>query len=366
MDGNKDDALKCLKIAKDSIESGDKNRALKFLKKARRLDPSIDIDDFLSDLSGSGSENPSSNADDNPSNSSKQQDSGPRRRVSVNGSSASSSASASGSASAAYTEEQVTIVREIKGKKDYYEILGLEKSCSVEDVKKAYRKLSLKVHPDKNKAPGAEEVFKMVSKAFQCLSNEESRKKYDLVGSDEPVYDTRADRRGGMQGFNGFYCDGDIDADEIFRNFFFGGMHPATRTQFGGFSFGPGVEVRMGGDRGSNGLLRTLLQLLPVILILLLNFLPSQQPIYSLSSSYPYDYRLTTQKGVNYYVKSGNFEQEYPPSSQERMALERQVEGEYYRILAHNCRLEMQQLHWGYRRETPNCEALKRFEATAS
>ncbi|KAL3535848.1 hypothetical protein ACH5RR_004309 [Cinchona calisaya] len=362
MDGNKDEALKCLKIAKDSIESGDKNRALKFLEKARRLDPSIDIDNILSDLNGSGSEN--------PSNSSENKDSGPRRRVSVNGSSGSSSSSTPATTAAAYTEEQVTIVREIKRKKDYYEILGLEKSCSVEDVKKAYRKLSLKVHPDKNKAPGAEEVFKMVSRAFQCLSNEESRKKYDLVGSDEPVYETRANRQGpgGMQGFNGFYYDGDVDADEIFRNFFFGGMHPAARTQFGGggFSFGPGVRVRMGGDRGGSngGLFRTLIQLLPVIFILLLNFLPSQQPIYSLSRAYPYDYRLITQKGVNYYVKSLNFEQEYPLNSQERLELEQQVEGEYYKILAHNCRLEVQQLHWGYRRETPHCDGLKRFQAT--
>lgn len=365
MDGNKDEALKCLKIAQDSIQSGDKNRALKFLQKARRLDPSIDIGSFLSDLNGLGSENPSSNANENPSNSPDKRDSGPRRRASVHGSSGSSSTSAP--TSVAYTEEQATIVRETKKKKDFYEILGVEKGCTVEDVKKAYRKLSLKVHPDKNKAPGAEEVFKMVSRAFQCLSNEESRKKYDLVGSDEPVYESRADRHGpgGMQGFNGFYYDGEFDADEIFRNFFFGGMHPATRTQFRGFSFGPGVEVRMGGDRGSNGLLRTLIQLLPIILILLLNFIPSQQPVYSLSRSYPYDHRLTTEKGVNYYVKSGNFEKEYPLNSQQRTELEQQVEREYHRILAHNCRLEWQQLHWGYRRETPNCDALKQFEAIA-
>ncbi|KAK9994674.1 hypothetical protein SO802_024377 [Lithocarpus litseifolius] len=81
--------------------------------------------------------------------------------------------SSSASASASYTEEQIAIVRQIKKKKDYYEILGVEKSCTVEDVRKAYRKLSLKVHPDKNKAPDAEEAFKAVSKAFQCLSNEE-------------------------------------------------------------------------------------------------------------------------------------------------------------------------------------------------
>lgn len=352
MDGNKDEALKCLKIAKDSIQSGDKSRALKFINKACRLDPSIEIDDLLSNLNS-----PENNCSE-PSDSPKQPENGPRRRVSPSGQ------SASASSSVAYTEEQVVVVREIKRKKDYYEILGLEKACNVEDVKKAYRKLSLKVHPDKNKAPGAEEAFKMVSRAFQCLSNDEARKKYDLVGSDEPVYETRRSR-GGMQGFNGFY-DADIDPDEIFRNFFFGGMHPAATTQFRGFSFGTGgVGVRMGPDRGSNGFVRTLIQLLPVLLILLLNSLPSQQPLYSLSKSYPYEYRFTTQKGVNYYVNSGKFEQDYAPGSSQRAQLEHQVENEYYSRISYNCNLEMQQLSWGYRRETPNCDALKRFEAAA-
>ncbi|KAI5640865.1 hypothetical protein M9H77_00167 [Catharanthus roseus] len=352
MDGNKDEALKCLRIAKDSIES------------ARRLDPSIEIDDLLAKLNSSA--NDSSGANEEPSNSPKEPERGPRRRVSANGQSASPS-SASSSASVAYTEEQVTVVREIKRKKDYYEILGLEKTCSVEDVRKAYRKLSLKVHPDKNKAPGSEEAFKIVSKAFQCLSNEETRKKYDLVGSDEPVYEMRTHRRspGGMQGFNGFY-DADVDAEEIFRNFFFGGMHPATTTQFGGFSFGPGgVNVRMGGDRGSNGCARTLIQLLPVLLIFLLSFMPTQQPLYSLTRSYPYEHRFTTPRSVNYYVKSGKFEQEYPPGSPQRVNLEERVEHDYYSIISHNCRQERQQQFWGYRRETPNCDALQRFEAAA-
>lgn len=361
MDGNKDEALKCLNIAKDSIESGDRNRAIKFLHKARRLDPSIEIEEFLSNLNNSQPENrnPNEPTNENPQNSSKSAENGPRRRVSAGGPSSSSSSSVG------YTEEQVTIVREIKRKKDYYEILGLEKSCSVDDVRKAYRKLSLKVHPDKNNAPGAEEAFKMVSKAFQCLSDEESRKKYDVVGSDEPVYERRGGGGvNGMRGFNGFY-DGEFDADEIFRNFFFGGMNPAATANFNGFRFGPRVRVQTGGgDHASNGW-RTLIQLLPVILVLLLNFLPSSEPIYSLQRSYSYEHRFTTQKGVNFYVKSSKFEQQYPPNSPERITLEQRIENDYHNILVHNCRLEWQQLHWGYRRETPSCDALKKFEALA-
>ncbi|KAK6161685.1 hypothetical protein DH2020_005066 [Rehmannia glutinosa] len=352
MDGNKDEALKCVKIAKDSIRSGDRNRALKFLNKARRLDPSIEIDDLVSNLNDSQPEekNPDVATDENPSDPSKVGPAVGFRRPGH-----------------LHRPHRVTVVREIKRKKDYYEILGLEKSCSSEDVRKAYRKISLKVHPDKNQAPGAEEAFKMVSKAFQCLSDGESRKRYDLVGSEEPVYERRGGGGGvnGMRGFNGFY-DGDVDAEEIFRNFFFGGMHPATTGNFGGFSFGPGVRVRTGGvDHQGSNWARTLIQLLPVILLLLVNFLPSSEPIYSLNRSYSYDTRFITPKGVSYYVKSGKFDQQYPPNTPERVSIEQRVEDDYHSVLVHNCRLEWQQLHWGYRRETPNCDALKRFEAMA-
>ncbi|KAL8525236.1 hypothetical protein ACS0TY_014747 [Phlomoides rotata] len=362
MDGNKDEALKCLKIAKSSIESGDRDRALKFLNKARRLDPSIEIDDFLSNLNASQPEekNPSETPDVNSTNPA---GNGARRRVPAT----KPSTSFSSSTSATYTDEQITLIREVKRKKDYYEILGLEKNCTAEDVRKAYRKLSLKVHPDKNNAPGAEEAFKMVSKAFQCLSDEESRKKYDVVGSEEPVYERRGGGVNGMRGFNGGLYEGDVDAEEIFRNFFFGGMHPATTGNFGGFTFGPAVRVRTGGvgvDQSPNWL-RTVIQLLPVILILLVNFMPSSEPIYSFSQTNSHDLRLTTPKGVNFYAKSGRFEQQYPPHSPDRVAFEQQVEDEYHSALVHNCRVEWQQLNWGYRRETPNCDALRRFEAVA-
>lgn len=368
MDGNKDDALKCLKIGKDALDSGDRGRALKFITKARRLDPALPVDDLLSAIekdSGDGSPKDADVASNGPgpsdSPSCKRSDQPSlRHRVPSNG----ASSSASSSSSAAYTEEQIVIVRQIKKKKDYYEILGLEKTCSVEDVRKAYRKLSLKVHPDKNKAPGAEEAFKAVSKAFQCLSDEESRKKYDLVGSDEPVYERRTTRHA-ANGFNGGFYEAEFDADEIFRNFFFGGMAPAT--QFRGFNFDTGRGPRAADHpHGSSGLnLRALIQILPVLLILLLNFLPSSEPIYALSRSYPYEYKFTTGKAVNYYVKSTKFEEDYPRGSYERAKLEHQVEREYYNILAQNCRLEIQRRQWGFIRETPHCDMLQQFESKA-
>ncbi|KAJ9163114.1 hypothetical protein P3X46_022819 [Hevea brasiliensis] len=363
MDGNKDDALKCLKIGKDALESGDRTRALKFITKARRLDPTLPVDDLLSSIDKDSSPDQTAASTNGPTGTTTNE-SKVRQRVPSTGSSSSASASATASSSSAtYTEEQITIMRQIKKKKDYYDILGLEKTCSVEDVRKAYRKLSLKVHPDKNKAPGAEEAFKAVSKAFQCLSNEESRKKYDLTGSDEPVYERRAPRHhGGQGGYNGY--NDDFDPDEIFRQFFFGGMPPAT-TQFRSFNFGGGMGPRTA-DNASGFNVRALIQLLPVLVILLLNFLPSSEPLYSLSRSYPYEYRFTTQKGVNFYVKSTKFEQDYPPGSQERATLEGKVERDYASVLAQNCRFELQRQQWGFIRETPHCEMLQKFQSGAS
>ncbi|RVW19541.1 hypothetical protein VitviT2T_028224 [Vitis vinifera] len=161
MDGNKYEALKCLKIGKDTLQVGDRACALKFITKVRRLDLNLPADDLLltferetgqSEMPGGEANDEASKASDHPS---------VRHRVPSSGSSVSSSSS-----SMAYTKEQISIVRQDKKKKDYYEALELEKSCTVEDVRKAYWKLSLKVHTNKNKAPGVEEAFKAVSEAF--------------------------------------------------------------------------------------------------------------------------------------------------------------------------------------------------------
>ena len=63
--------------------------------------------------------------------------------------------------------------------KDYYQILGVSKSANEKQIKKAYRKLALKYHPDKNKAPDAEAKFKEISEAYEVLSDPKKRKIYN-------------------------------------------------------------------------------------------------------------------------------------------------------------------------------------------
>lgn len=101
--------------------------------------------------------------------------------------------------------------------KDYYEVLGVNKKASPEDIKRAYRKLAVKYHPDKN--PGnkqAEDKFKEASNAYQVLSDPEKRKIYDIRGH-AGVHDS------GFQGFNNFdeifSQFGDIFGQQIFGNF---------------------------------------------------------------------------------------------------------------------------------------------------
>ncbi|EJE98653.1 chaperone DnaJ, partial [Liquorilactobacillus mali KCTC 3596 = DSM 20444] len=74
-----------------------------------------------------------------------------------------------------------------------YEVLGVSKDASAADIKKAYRKLSKKYHPDLNKEPGAEEKFKEINEAYEILSDPQKKAQFDQYGS-----------TGGQQGFGGF------------------------------------------------------------------------------------------------------------------------------------------------------------------
>src|SRR5574337_1213999 len=70
----------------------------------------------------------------------------------------------------------------MSAKRDYYEVLGVSKASTSDEIKSQYRKLALKFHPDKNKSPDAAEHFKEISEAYAVLSDSEKRKLYDAYG----------------------------------------------------------------------------------------------------------------------------------------------------------------------------------------
>ena len=104
-------------------------------------------------------------------------------------------------------------------KRDYYEILGVQRNASKDEIKDAYRKLAMQFHPDRNKETGAEEKFKEISEAYAVLSDDQKRQQYDTLGH---------------SGFDQRYRQEDIfrgaDFDSVFRDMGFGDIF---RTFFG-------------------------------------------------------------------------------------------------------------------------------------
>ena len=109
-------------------------------------------------------------------------------------------------------------------KRDFYEVLGLDRGAGADEIKKAYRKLALVAHPDKNTAPNADEAFKKVNKAFSCLKDAEKRSMYDQTGAEdaEEMASQQAARR--ARGGGGFHRGAGMQTPEdVLFNMFFGG-----------------------------------------------------------------------------------------------------------------------------------------------
>ena len=114
-------------------------------------------------------------------------------------------------------------------KKDYYEVLGVSKTATDEEIKRAFRKLAKQYHPDINKEPGAEEKFKEIGEAYAVLSDANKRRQYDQF--DHAAFENGGS--GGGTGFQGFNM-GDIDLEDILGDLFGGGFRGFSG--FGGSS----------------------------------------------------------------------------------------------------------------------------------
>ena len=152
-------------------------------------------------------------------------------------------------------------------KRDYYEVLGISRSADANEIKKAYRKLAKKYHPDTNAGnPKAEEKFKEITEAYNVLSDDKKRKLYDQFG--HAAFDGGASGNGpgasGAYSYGGpdgyyreYHFQGDPkDMDDILKNIF-GDMFQGGSSGFSGNGYGGGFggfsSHDFGGDFGSRG-----------------------------------------------------------------------------------------------------------------
>lgn len=151
--------------------------------------------------------------------------------------------------SGSYTAEQEKVVLHVFKFKahQYYEILECRKSSTEGEIKKSYRKLAIKLHPDKNPHPRSAEAFKIVNKAWEVLSDKSKKMIFDQTGADPDSRFAQASSgagtpfRNGASLFQGFQSAGGgrVFEDDIFNMFFGGGGQPQTFSFGGtnGFSF---------------------------------------------------------------------------------------------------------------------------------
>jgi DnaJ family protein B protein 12 len=325
MESNKDDSIKCIHVAEQCIKTGDIEKAIRFLNKAERLYPSERAKNLLHHLTTTDKSD--DKTDESPPE--------PGRRSTPSSPHTARKRERRDShkdcheLQPKYSQEQLEAVRKIRKCKDYYEILGLSKDCSDDDLKKAYKKLALKFHPDKNHAPGATEAFKAIGNAFAVLSDQSKRRRYDEFGSEEETA-RRCGRHSNDYDYSrGF--EGDISAEDLFRMFFGGNVftqnHPASR---------PRPTAHNHTRQQNENPYLFLIQLSPLILIILLSLLSSllvgQSP-YSLRRDAKYTHeRKTHGLGVTYYVRS-----DFTVEANALSSLERQVEEDYLVELQQSC-----------------------------
>lgn len=329
MESNRDEAERCIEISLSAIREEQLDRARRFLEKAQRLFPTEKAQRLLESIAENG------NAHSGNNNCGENE--GIRQRTTkpvehLPGDSATDGAKP-------YTAEQMDAVKRIKKCKDYYEILGVSKDASEEELKKAYRKLALKFHPDKNHAPGATEAFKAIGNAYAILSNAEKRKQYDLYG-EEKVSQSR-------HGHSHRNFEADISPEDLF-NMFFGGGFPTSNVHVysnGRMRFGHNQRHERREQQRDGGF-ALLVQLMPIFILIIVSALSQlmvSSPPYSLShrpSSGHTNRRQTTNLKVPYYV-GDHFSAEYKGINLKH--IEDSVEDDYISNLRNNCWKEKQQ-----------------------
>ena len=221
---------------------------------------------------------------------------------------------------------------------NYYEILGVDKETSNDDIKKAYKKLALKFHPDKNKSTKAEEAFKKIATAYQTLTDPKKRELFDKYGSEEEYREKIYQER--QQQFE--YED--FDAYDIF-DMFFGNIDPEIlRRQRRRFRRAQAQQQAQMNPRLVKFL--PFLNLVPFLLMSLTYVIPylfRTKDLYVFEKNKEYPYEKKTQRFKVYYYVGKDFLNKYNnKDSLEYRKLETEIENKYLTYLKIQCQEKKQ------------------------
>lgn len=243
---NKDESLKCFQLSQAKFSEGDLEAALRLAVKAQRMCESSEIAAWLEKIKSCILNNETSSR-------SKSEESVPSHKGTADPSTSSATSSASftetrqrsvkveATSSMAYTPEQVKEIKDFlkRDKNDYYGVLGVSRTSSMDEIKRAYKKLALKFHPDKNQAPGADEAFKLISVAVSTLSDEDKKRDYDRFGVSDRSSSSGFGASQANFSFNG--GNGEISPEELF-NMLFNSAFSAHQNPFAGSTAGVDVN----------------------------------------------------------------------------------------------------------------------------
>lgn len=419
-DMNREEAAKCFALGERRFHAGELGKATRLLEKAARLDPQLTPkvtpllraarvgallaprsapllwrfsadrltlaecravccraaaargDGAAGASASSGAAGASSRGSARAANGSGATNGVPRRRATAPASAGASGGSTAGSSGGApgrsYTAAQETIASTVKNAKSLYDVLGVAKTASDDQLRKAYMKLSRKVHPDKNSAPSAQDAFKRLGHAYATLSDAEKRKDYDRFGEDGPNGGgSGASGRGGFRGGGGVYYQEEMSPEEIFSMFFGGGFAPRGRAHMYRRQQQQQRHAQGDGDDAAAPRAAQLLQLMPIILFLVLPLLFNlgggsgavQKQWFSLDRTSEYTVRRETSHPyvvphLAYWVRPG-FEKEVGTRLYD---VENAVQTYVHNNLRRKCQYEKQMKRRRVATETPSCTEL--------
>lgn len=246
--------------------------------------------------------------------------------------------------------------------RDYYRVLGIDKDATDDEIKKAYRKMALKYHPDKNPDVNAEERFKEIGRAYEVLSDKKKRDTFDRFGeeglrpgggsSSGSSRTTFSTYSYGGNSHDGRSFESNITPEEIFNMFFNGGLGTASFTsrRWQSNSYRQNRQYHSHSNshnhNSANGEhhqevspgLNLLVQLLPVLVLIslsLASYWLQADPPYSLHATSKYIYKREMEPyGISYYVKD-DFEKQYQGGDLKRV--ESQVLEDFLYELRNRC-----------------------------